>query len=195
MIKNKIFHIIIVCCIAIGLGSTLTYFSLGGAGFIPLVIGQWVAFPQAGTLNADPYSKAKLMREPFLALGAAEGVMFFAHYDEKGVPLSGLCDYEIVGKNPSARLWTMFIVNTDYTSLQLDDINWPTFLNARSIIYHNATDFRISVASKARTDNWIAVSREKNFIVVMTLYDTAIVTNKGMIETLMPTLKKLNCDG
>jgi hypothetical protein len=181
--------------VALAAGTYVTWYSIRGAdNFGAVTIGGWTAYPEAGTSVADPYAKARLARDASLSLGAAEGVTFFAGRDADGQILSGSCNYTIAGTSPSARIWTLFAVGTNQIPVKLTDTAWPTSVHSNSIIYENSGGFRIAVSAKARPDNWLAVQEGQVFILAFTLYDSPVATNKGLVETPFPSVKKVNCN-
>jgi hypothetical protein len=188
-------RIAITVAVALTCGAYMTWYSIRGTDkFGAVTIGGWIAYPEAGTAVADPYAKARLARDASLSLGAAEGVTFFADRDETGLQLTGSCSYLISGSSPSARIWTLYAVGSNQIPLQLDDANWPSSLHSNSILYESSGGFRISVAATARQDNWLAVKAGQNFSLAFTLYDSPVATNKGLIDTSFPSVKKVNCD-
>jgi hypothetical protein len=191
----RMIQIAIAVAVALAVGTYATWYSIGGSDkFGAVKIGGWIAYPEAGTIIADPYAKARLARDATLSLGAAEGVTFFADRDDADMPLTGSCNYEIAGSSPSARLWTLFAVGSDQIPLKLSDDTWPASLHSSSILYENSGGFRISVAATARPDNWLAVNDGQNFVLAFTLYDSPVATNKGLVETTFPVVKKVGCD-
>lgn len=191
---KTIFHTALILGMAIGGGAWLTWYALRGSDhFEAVTIGGWTAYPQAGTPDADPYAKARLARDGSLSLGAAEGVIFFADKDSGGGALSGKCSYSLEGASPSARLWTLFAVKKNQTPLQVADQNWPTSLHSEGIVYDNDGKFKVAVAANARANNWLAIPSTGEFMLAFTLYDSPVATNKGLVETSFPTLKKVGC--
>ena len=94
--------------IGLFVGGLLAWLSIqNNHGFGTLTIGQWTAWPLAGSQQADPYSKAKVAADGDVPLGAAEGLAFHAQTDERGNPLQRNCQYRIRGTTPTARLWTL----------------------------------------------------------------------------------------
>src|SRR5882724_3279963 len=102
--------------IAVGIliATTLGFFSAWYAvdrGFVfgRVIVEGWTAWPNAGSESADPYSIAMLARTGEVPLGAGEGIAFTAETDKDGRPLSGRCDYRIVGQTLGACLWTLTV--------------------------------------------------------------------------------------
>src|SRR5690606_5185360 len=80
-------------------------------------IGPWIAFPDIGTPDADPYSKARVAREGVLALGRAEGLSFVAEHDTAGDALKRECAYTIEGSFPTARFWTLYAADNSLDAI------------------------------------------------------------------------------
>ena len=100
MLKTAFFTLLSLA-IAIGGGGGSVWYALQAqSGVGAISIGQWTAFPEIGTPDADPYSKARVAREGVLALGKAEGLSFIAERDAAGDELQRQCDYRIEGSFP-----------------------------------------------------------------------------------------------
>ncbi|WDR02741.1 DUF1214 domain-containing protein [Devosia algicola] len=69
--------------------------------------GAWVAWPDVGTPNPNPYTRAHLARQAQLQLGQSEGLQFMASTDDSGAPLNLGCTYRVSGRTPVATLWTL----------------------------------------------------------------------------------------
>src|SRR5690606_28085130 len=94
--------------IAIGGGAGSVWYALGAIGGLGAVhAGVWTAFPDAGTPQSDPYSRARVARDAELPLGRAEGLSFVAERDASGERLSFACTYRIEGLVPPARFFTL----------------------------------------------------------------------------------------
>ena len=76
-----------------------------------LKLGAWTTWPNAGTLDTDPYSRARLARHGELPLGAGEGLVLYATNDDSGRAIRAECTYMIDGQTPPARLWTLGLEN------------------------------------------------------------------------------------
>jgi hypothetical protein len=108
MLKTA-FLTLLTLVIAIGGGTASLWYVLrtqDGVGAV--AIGGWTAFPDIGTPNADPYSKARVARQGSLSLGRAEGLAFAAERDTGGALLRRECSYRIEGSTVPARFWTLY---------------------------------------------------------------------------------------
>ncbi len=196
MLRN-LFLFALATTLAIGGGSWLTLRAVTGVErFGGLEVGLWTAFPNFGTPNADPYAKAIVARTGSLPLGAAEGVRFFAEKDSEGRGLIFGCDYVINGPSPPARLWTLYASANDEVPLAANP-SWPTVLHSRQIVRFTGNDVDITVAPSARPGNWLAVksARPGAYHLILSLYDTPVASNAGLVDMKFPDIRRTGCNG
>lgn len=195
MIRNLL-SIVIVAVIALAGGAWLTNAALVGlASFGSISTGLWTANPLEGTPQSDPYGKARLARDASLALGAAEGVTFYAREDESGKTLSGSCDYVLTGTSPAARFWTLVpLDNAKRATIKISD-GLPASLASRNLAFKSSQKFEIEISAYAKPGNWLAVPKDQPYFLALNLYDSPMATNKGLIVTDMPTIKRVRCHG
>jgi hypothetical protein len=196
MLKN-LSLIALTLVIAFGGGAWLTLRSVSGTErFGGLQIGPWTAFPDTGTANADPYEKARIARNGSLPLGAAEGIRFYAERDSEGRGLEFGCDYVLSGANPVARLWTLYASSSEEIPLDAGK-DLPFVLHSRELVRLGAQSPEIVVAPSARPGNWLAVksAQRGSFHLVLSLYDTPVATNAGLVDMKFPEIKRVACNG
>lgn len=165
--------------IALALGLSTAWYMVAapriGYGF-----GAWKAVPAVSAETADPYTRARIARTGEIALGAGEGLIFIASEDDAGRGLDGACDYRIAGRTPTARLWTLSVV--DATGGLPTSISGRTALTSREILRDADGRFAISVAATARPGNWLPSHAAGTERLVLRLYDTplALSPDPGM---------------
>lgn len=165
--------------VALGLAATLglgaTWWTVAnGLPVSGLTIGVWRADPDAGTIGADPYEIAKIVRSGEAPLSYGDGLAFTATTDDDGRALDAACDYELQGDLPSARLWTLAAFTPD----------GRRFSNgAQNIAMTSATDVRIvgqplkiSLSRHARPGAWALLEGEGHFALRLSLYETVLGT-------------------
>ena len=112
MLKTAFVTFIVICIAVLGGGASVWYALQAKESLGAVTIGEWTAFPDIGTPDADPYSKARVAREGSLSLGRAEGLSFVAQQDSGGQTLRRECEYKLEGPVPSARFWTLYAADT-----------------------------------------------------------------------------------
>ena len=190
---KKLLTVVYVLALALGLGVYTAWVVTGQfAGFGTLTIGQWTSHPRAGTEQADPYARAWTARAGVLALGRAEGLAFRAVRDSDGARLIGSCSYTLSGQIPASRLWTLHVV--DETGRPLRPArDAPAQIHSRSILRAPDGTVSISISSRIAPTNWLHVEHDGAIELVLTLYDTTIATDTGLLDVTMPLIRNAGC--
>lgn len=193
MLKNA-FLTMLALAIAIlgGAGSVWTMLD-AQEGFDAIHIGEWTAFPDIGTREADPYSKARVARAGVLALGRAEGLSFVAARDSAGEALRRECAYFIEGSFPPARFWTLYAADQSLDMIKTGKPR-PAALQSYEILRRADSSAVISAGSRPAPGNWLPLSGQGALFFVLTLYDTPIATSTGLSDVSAPKILKARCD-
>ena len=181
--------------IALGGGAGSVLYALNhSASFGAIRVGPWVAFPDVGTPDADPYMQARYAREGSLALGRAEGVEFRASVDTQDQPLSIQCRYAVEGETPPARFWTIHA--TDENQVALQGVGERAAATSSLAILREAetTRFSVEVGAEPASGNWLPVSGTGTMQLALTLYDTPLA-NRTAADTILPAIRRIACDG
>ena len=194
MLRNVLLALIALV-IAIDGGTLSAWYAVNRFdGFGTLTIGQWTGYPDAGTPQSDPYAKARAAREGAFPLGSAEGLAFYAYRDDQGQALNRQCTYRITGNSPNSRFWTLYAA--DLALIPLDPgADRPPALHSRQIFRGGNGAFIVAVSPKAQAGNWLATAGSGRMVLVMTLYDTPVGGNSGLVDMTFPAVKKVSCDG
>jgi len=166
-------------------------------GFGRLKIGEWEAFPQFGTQQADIYAQARSIKFETIALGRAEGLVFMRSHDEEGRKLRPNCRYQLAGRMPEASFFTLYAVDQDLKPRQVL-AGLPNIINSDNVLRHETDTYNIIIAPQAQGGNWLAIDptngEDDAYGLVLTLYDTPIITTTGMSDLDMPRLTRLAGD-
>ncbi|MDZ7822855.1 MAG: DUF1214 domain-containing protein [Ahrensia sp.] len=190
---REFFSVFIALSIALTLGITSAYFvSREFLGFGSIQYGQWTAWPNAGTSNSDPYSKAHAARTGKFAMGSAEGLVFIATHDDQDTLLKGNCNYQFAGKIPAARYWTLRITDGQFVR------SGPTqtaeyAVSSTSVLRDKDGKISINISKNIAAGNWLQNGGDGNRLLIMTLYDTSIATVTGAATITMPQIKNVGC--
>ncbi|MCC2110774.1 MAG: DUF1214 domain-containing protein [Hyphomicrobiales bacterium] len=187
-----LFHFLLTTTIAAVVGLGLTYFAVEHGRLFGVVhAGEWNAWPRAGSLQADPYTRARLARTREIPIGAGEGLVFVADSDVGGEPLSGNCDYRIVGQTPPARLWTLTVYDDEgrlmETPLGRYGFTSPEVLRRRD------GDFEIMLAKRARPGNWVQAGSADHYMLVLRIYDTPLTATSDIENLPLPRVLRAAC--
>ncbi|MBC8717849.1 DUF1214 domain-containing protein [Ochrobactrum sp. Marseille-Q0166] len=191
MLKT-LFKVVVVLTIALGGGIWATNYVLDHfEGFGELQLGVWSAYPAAGTIDADPYSKARAARKAYLSLGTAEGLPFYARKDSNGHELRRGCSYSLSGFTPSARFWTLYPASTNLQPITPRGGLQPA-IHSREMLYAHDGSVKVTISQNASPDNWLPVEGAGNFVLVLTLYDTPAASSSGLVDLAMPRIVPLS---
>jgi hypothetical protein len=193
MLKTA-FLTFLTLAIAIGGGTASVWYALKAQDNIGAVtISGWTAFPDIGTANADPYSKARVAREGILSLGRAEGLTFRAERDARGAPLRRECAYRIEGSTPPARFWTLHAADRAGRMIETGDDRGAA-LHSLALLRESDNSFAIAVSNRPAPGNWLQVSGSGAMRLVLTLYDTPVAGSTGISEIALPLVLEAGCD-
>lgn len=191
---RTVFLVLLAVSVAIAGGAGSVWYALGSQDGIGAVnIGGWTAFPNIGTPDADPYSKARVAREGVLTLGRAEGLTFIAQRDSTGARLSRACSYVVQGATPPARFWTLYAANENLAVLDTQRKRKPA-VSSIGLLRTADNAFAIAISPNATPGNWLGIDGAGNFTVVLTLYDTPIASSSGIDAVELPQVLKVGCD-
>ncbi|WP_292331212.1 DUF1214 domain-containing protein, partial [Mesorhizobium sp.] len=181
MLKNAILTLLSLA-IAIGLGGYSVWYALNAQDGVGAIrIGQWTAFPEVGTLDADPYSKARVARQGVLALGRAEGLAFVAERDDAGEPLRRECTYTIEGSYPTARFWTLYAADQSLGVIDTGKQRQAA-LQSYEVLRRPDNSVVISVGNRPAPGNWLLTGGSGKMYFVLTFYDTPIASSTGLSD-------------
>jgi hypothetical protein len=186
-----LFAIALVIAFGGGIISTLSALN-ATVGFGAIRLGAWEAFPQAHTIDADPYAKSHRARAGALLYGTAEALAFSASVDDAGEKLLGSCRYRMTGATPPSRLWTLYAADASNRPLPLS-AGLPAAYNSWTVLRNPDSSVMVDIAANAHSGNWLAVPPAGNFKLVLTLFDTPTAGSSGVIDLAMPQIAKIGC--
>lgn len=193
MLKTALL-VLLTLVIAIGGGAASVWYALRPQEDIGAVtVGAWTAYPDIGTADADPYSKARTAREGVLSLGRTEGLAFIAQRDSAGNVLRRECTYEIDGPVPAARFWTLHAANASQVALKPTGLRAPA-LHAYAVLRLPDNSAPIVASRHPSPGNWLAIEGSGEMALVLTLYDTPVATSSGVADIALPAIVRAGCD-
>ncbi|MDB5507342.1 MAG: hypothetical protein JWR75_1980 [Devosia sp.] len=186
------FHLLLLVAVALGVGFGLSWYALndgrlGGAR----QLGPWAAWPDLGSPAPNPYTRALLARTGALQLGRSEGLQFIATADSAGEPLDLACRYRVEGPTPAASLWTLAAVGPDGRNVA--SAGTPPNLDSAHVARTNDGIAIINVSSRLAGQNWLEVTGNGPFSLVLTFYDTQLASNLGADPATMPAITRGEC--
>lgn len=186
-----VLYLLMMIAVALGVGFGLSYYALtDGRLFGVAQVGPWTAWPDVGAPAPNPYTRSHLAREGELQLGQAEGLQFIATTDSAGEPLDRDCTYRVDGTTPLATFWTLVAVDEAGINIAAPDTQ-PAMVS-NSLARANDGTVRINVGTALQPGNWLEITGQGPFRLVLNLYDTAAFS--GFSDTTdMPAVLKGAC--
>jgi hypothetical protein len=179
---------------SIGVGSAW-YMAESAQPVDAIRLGPWIASPNAGTPDADPYSRARLARTGELPLGSGEGLGLVARTDSNDRELQSNCIYRVFGQTPQARLWTLSVEAADGQPLAVGD--GITAVGSEGLFREGHGGLNIVVAPIPQAGIWLVSTggetSESPIRLVARLYDTPARTVTALTNFVMPTISRERC--
>lgn len=187
-----LFNLLLAVVVALVVGFGLSFFALDrGSLFGSKQVGPWVTWPNAGSANPDPYSRAHLARTPRLVLNIAEGIVFTAKVDSEGEPLSGKCTYRLDGATPQAAFWTLAATDAS-GSLVTPSLSAKNLISTK-LVREDDNSAVVRVGSFLAPGNWLQIAPVETFELALTLYDAVDFAGLGRQDAVMPAISREAC--
>jgi len=155
-------------------------------------IGAWTASVDAGTPDADPYTRASIERSGEIPLALGEGLQLVARVDDAGVALDPRCVYRVGAKAPAARYWTLGLV--DRRGFPIDNAAKRSVFRSSELLRDEKGEFSIVVSASARAGNWLPIGARQRFYLVLRLYDSPFSATAAAIDKdALPRIVKESC--
>jgi hypothetical protein len=187
-----VIYLLAMMAVALTVGFGLSYYALtDGRLFAAYEVGPWAAWPDVGSPSPDPYTRAYLARTGSLQLGLTEGLQFVARSDSAGFPLERTCRYRIQGTTPVASFWTL--VPTDPDGVDIARPDGPPAFHSGRLSREEDGSVILYVSRSISPQNWLEISGEGLFELVLTLYDSSIFAGVGSVVEALPTITREAC--
>lgn len=185
-------NLLLTLTIALVIGFGLSWYALSdGRFFGAYQSGPWTTWVGAGSPSPDPYTHAFVTRNAALQLGQAEGLQLVATTDSDGQPLDRACRYRVDGRTPTATFWTLVPVGADGSSIARPD-GPPGFHSAR-LSRVNDGSMQLYIGKTLRPLNWLEITGDGPFSLLLSLYDTVLFTGVSGNETSLPSIIREGC--
>lgn len=179
--------------VALCFGFGLSWYALTDGKFFGTIdIGPWTAWRDVGNPAPDPYTRAFIARSGGLQLGTSEGLQFIATTDSDSRKLERTCSYRIDGTTPVARFWTLTAVEPQSGAL-ITRADGPADVESDRLARAEDGSIELHVGKRLSPRNWLEITGDGPFSLVLTLYDTASLTGTGTEGASLPTIIREDC--
>jgi hypothetical protein len=192
-VKNLI-HFLCFALLSLVLGLGSAYYSIEhGFALVAPHTGPWKTWINAGSLAADPYTRARIARIGDLPITSASGLTFVATTDSDGAGLSSDCDYEIVARPLSAVWWSIALFNSD-GDLIPNRAGRHAFNSQNLTVLPDGTQ-RIILSPQARPGHWLPSGKNKDLRLVLRMIRPLSLEQQrqGLAFQSLPAIQKGSC--
>ena len=178
--------------LALGLGSA--YYSVEhGFALVAPSIGSWKSWVNAGSLTADPYTRAHIARFGDLPITSGSGLTFMASVDGEGRDLSSACEYEIVARPASAVWWSIALYDSD-GQLIPNKAGRHAFNSQNLTVLPDGTQ-RITLAPNARPGHWLPSGEDQDLMLVLRIIRPLSIEQQrqGIAFEGLPSIQRVSC--
>lgn len=172
------------------LGLMATWLSMHGPMPGRISNGPWKTNLATGSARSGPYTRALVAVHGLFALNRNETIYYTANTDSDGHLLRGNCRYEITGRDPDARWWSI-------TAYGRDDYLIPNPAHRYSVSKTTVArtpegEFAVQVGGLAVDDNWIPTGAGR-FSLSLRLYNPGPDVRQDPAHVTLPQLKRMSC--
>lgn len=158
--------ITLVCAVLLALALTWATVMRGAPGTV--ADGPWRISLLTGSAKGGPYLRASVALHGLFALNRGETLYYTAYTDSEGKDLDGNCIYHIVGREPSARWWSITAYGGD--DFLIDNQAKRYAISKTSVVKADDGSFNITAARHSTAKNWIPL-KGKFFSLTLRLYN------------------------
>ncbi len=187
----RAFKICLTLAIGTVLGLAATWATvIRGTTSINVSDGPWRTSLHTGSSEGGPYLRARIAVHGLLALSRQETIYYTAASDSDGHVLDGHCTYQIEGRDPPARWWSI-------TAYGADDFLIPNTADRYSVSMNSVErradgTFVVALSEAPVESNWIPVAGPR-FDVTIRLYNPQAAVVADPAHVALPTIRKATC--
>jgi hypothetical protein len=132
-------------------------------------LGAWVAWPQSGRIDADPYTRAHTVRLGLLPLNTSLAQTYHAATDADGRRLHSSCEYAIEVDRLDAQWWSLAVF--DQSGALIPNAAQRYAYNAATVVRETDGGATLVLARDARPGNWLPTRGAGNLTLQLTVQD------------------------
>jgi len=194
LLTNLLLNLVVFVALAVGGGlGTAWYMIEAGSRLNTRTFGPWMTFTSAGRPDADPYTRAHMVRNAQLPLSSTLELTFRAKSDSSGGRLTSACDYAVLMEDQGSAWWSLAVFDGQGRLIQNA---------AERHAFNSSTAMRepdgrtvVVLARDARPGNWLPSGRSGRVVLVLTVQDAgmAAVVHDGGSPKSLPEIQRTGC--
>ena len=156
--------------LAVGVGSALWVLKKAAWLNPSVQVGAWRSNLQAGSVDADMYTRATVAVNALLALGRSETMYFVATQDDSGQGLRSQCNYRISGVPPQARWWSITAYAEDLFLFDAPNAHYS--LNGSTAKLDASGAFALTIGPNEQMGTyWLPTPGQRPVVLTLRLYN------------------------
>jgi hypothetical protein len=193
-LRTVLFKLAVLIALAVGGGLGSAWYMIeAGSRLSTRAFGPWVTWPAAGRPEADPYTRAHVVRNGLLPLSSTLELMFRAKTDSSGGRLTSACDYAVVMEDFEPAWWNLAVF--DGQGRLIANAAERHAFSSTTAMREPDSRTLIVLARDARPGNWLPSGRSSRVVLVLTVQDANWVNaihNSGAPKA-MPEIVRTGC--
>jgi hypothetical protein len=156
--------------------------------------GPWVAWTQAATADADPYTRARFARHGSLPLSASVATTYEARTDDDGQRLHSSCEYLVEGEGLEAGWWSLAVFDDGGRLIQNAAERYA--YNSATIARSGDGRFIVTLARDARPGNWLPTDGAGRLTLMLTLLESSTEgagPEADADKPRLPSIRRIAC--
>jgi len=149
----------------------------------------WQSWSAETGSSLNPYSWAVLGMRGEIPFDTSTNIEFRTSVDRDGDPLKAQCAYQLKGKIPQSRLWTLVSVEKNQAN-QLD-YEHQTYISSRQMQFGTDNNVVLTMQKDLSTGNWLEIKAADEFVVILRLYSTWLASGISIKSQTMPIIEKV----
>lgn len=154
----------------------------------------WYGNTVTGSVDADPWTRARVALTGLLALTKDQAIYFTTGTDESGARLREGCDYKVVGEALPGRWWSVTVyADDDYLPINDDD---ALSFDATEVTPDAAGKWSATVSGKRpEAGAWASSRNAGEYTLTLRIYQPSKAAQDDYGSIPMPKVTKLACGG
>ena len=189
---RKFFKFLGLCLLASVLG-------LGSAGYRiydiatdrAILNGPWATNPTTGSKEADSVTRAAVAIGGLFALSREETIYYNTFRDSDGDRLTEDCNYQVIGRDPATRWWSITAYAADNYLIRNDSDNHSVAMT--TVQRQRDGSYVINVGPDRKAVNWIDTTNGGRFALTLRLYNPEPDVYENPKTTPLPKIVKEGC--
>ena len=176
--------------LAVGVGSALWVLKKADWLNPSVQVGAWRSNLQAGSVDADMYTRATVAVNALLALGRSETMYFVATHDDTGHALRSQCIYRISGVPPKARWWSITAYADDMFLFDAPNAHYS--LNGSTAHLDASGAFALTIGPTEQAGTyWLPTPGQRPVVLTLRLYNPDPTLQAAPQTLRAPSVQKM----